>query len=295
MSKKVRRKRIILQSVVIAFVLTFAWIGVLVGLQMLKSGGHSFRAETQEVLEHISNGGTSSQKLLYEEAAQGFRDTMVESTFLTLCVRINQTLGPFKKVLATYDPKVNSGPQGKTGHVTVSLEFEKGKTTGSFSYHFVDDKWRLLGLYIELTDEQVDAYGPLYEFKKANKEASAEVLALITEVLERVNRGEAELVHAAAHRDFVTPLQPFLDQRASEKRALGDFVRVLHITHSWQAKPALHANVTCVLEFTKDGAIVKTEARFEFRRDQVEVPWQLFKYKVNLPQVVVPRIPLPNR
>ena len=53
---KNRRRRIIIQSVVVALVLTTAWIGVLVGLQMLKSSTYRFRAETENVMVSIRDG-----------------------------------------------------------------------------------------------------------------------------------------------------------------------------------------------------------------------------------------------
>lgn len=303
---KNRRRRIIIQSVIVALVLTTAWIGVLVGLQMLKSSTYHFRAETENVLVSIRDGRAGD---VYDDASQRFRDTMTLETFEDLTTRINQKLGPFKKLLATYDPVINKGPQGKTGYVTVSLEFEKCKTTGSFSYQQVDGKWLLLGLDIEIPEvlgAEEGAGKPNYEFQQARKEAPAEVLALIEDILNKIEDGKAGEVYDQASEKFkeaVHTKQRFLDLVAAERKQLGHFYRILYITHSWSNRENLQnkANVVCVLEYRKGepgaptepgeaAATTKTEARFEFDRTEGG-PWRLLKFKVVLPEPVVPRIP----
>jgi len=298
---RTRRTRIVLQGVIIAFVLVFAWIGVLIGLQMISSKAYRFRKEVTQTMEMIRDG-RAKQEALYEEASPRFQDTIAKPRFLALCNRINQTLGEFKKVASTYDPVNTTGPDGKTGNVTVTLEFvkldEKVKATGSFSFHFWAGKWRLLGLYVEIPKEIDDeGWGP--EVTKARGEASAAVLERITTILKRASAGEGAALYDEASTDFKQSVtkKRFLEILAKQKENLGDFVRVLYITHTWQSTEQNHANVVAVLEYDRarnpeKPKIVKTEGRLEFITENGV--WRLAKYKVVMPEPEVPRRPDPG-
>lgn len=288
-----RRKKIIFQSVIVAFVLTFTWIGVLVALQMLKDSTYRFQDETTAVLEQIRDGNKSSTELYYDSSPR-FRDTMVRTRFLELTSRVNQTLGEFKEVLATYDPAVTEGPQGKTGHVTVSLLFENGKTRGSFSFHFYDGKWRLLGLSIDIPEDLDDeSFKPLYEFNKARNEASGEIIDIMNTTLELVRAGDGAKIYDGSGERFKGAItrERFLERLTLQKELLGEFTRILHITHSWESGTKNRASVTCVLEFEKGKIKSKAEAWFEFERTMADGPWELFKFIIKMPEPVVPRRP----
>lgn len=301
---RTRRFKLVVQGVIIAFVLVFAWIGVLIGLQMISSKAYRFRAEVTQVMEMIRDG-RQKQDALYDSASPRFQDMIVKPRFLDLCARINQTLGAFKQVASTNDPVTTDGPDGKTGNVTVTLEFrndldEKVIATGSFSFHFWEGEWRLLGLYVEIPEEIEDeGWGP--EVTKARGEASAEVLERITTILRRASSGDGAALYDEASEGFkrtITEKQRFLEILAKQKENLGDFVRVLYITHTWQSAEQNHANVVAVLEYDRarnpeNPEIVKTEGRFEFIKEN-DTTWRLFKYKVVMPEPEIPRRPSPG-
>lgn len=299
---RTRRIRIVLQGVIVAFVLVFTWIGVLIGLQLISSKPYRFRAEVTQVMEMIRDG-RKTQGDLYDSASPRFQDMIVKPRFLDLCARINQTLGAFKKVESTHDPVVTDGPDGKTGNVTVTLEFrdlqdKKVVATGSFSFHFLDGEWRLLGLYIEIPEEIHDAgWGP--ELIKARGEASAEVLERITKILQRASDGDGAALYDETSEGFKRSIekQRFLEILARQKESLGDFVKVVYITHTWQNQEQNRANVVAVLEYDKarnpeHPHIVKTEGRLEFIKEGTT--WRILKYKVVLPEPEVPRRPGPS-
>lgn len=294
------RRRMILRSVIVAFVVISAWIGVLVGWLLLREEPYNFSKEIDRTMRMISSGQSSE---LYEESSPRMRKAYSENTFVERATEINQTLGNFKEVTGTSDAVIHDRAQGKTGWVRASLRFEKNdkviKATGSFSWHWdptcerEDQKkkgcWRLFGYYVELPPKIAATRPDWSQFESAHSEAPAEVVAMVRDILGKLRDGKLREVYDAADPSFRTtvPFEQFEARAKVRAREMGSYEHILDITSSGKDEESHKAWVTAVIEYSK----AQTTGTMDFWN--TDGTWRLSRFMIAIPEVQIPRRPPP--
>ena len=271
-----RRKRQLLQGVVVTFVLISAWIGVLVAMQVASSSGYNFRAETQHILEQMRNGKFEE---VYQAASPRLHQAMIADRFLELASDINQTLGAFRQLLAIKLVESISGPGGDTRRVRATIEFDNGKTSASFSYHWHDQRWKLLQLGIDLPPDLARAVISRSETRAARKEAPKEIYDLAERILEFDRDGKIEKIWRDSSATFQQSIdrETFLKIQAERKRVLGRYLRILDTLKSSRNSSRTQASITWIVQYEK--AKAKVSLSFIKMTDV----WKLTYYKVVIP------------
>ncbi len=279
-----RRRRRIIKSAIITFILIFSWIGTIVGMQMISCTAYNFRSETELVLERIRDG---QAELVYREAAPRFRKTMILDRFLELSSDIRRTMGGFREILAIRRVESTSGPGGETGRVKTTLEFDRGRTKATFSYHKLGGQWRLLHLSIRIPDHlKADAISRS-ETRSVRVEAPAEVYALVKKTLEQVRDGQSGAVYDAAAPSFKQSVdrETFLRVQTERRDLLGPYLRILDTIKGTRNRSRSKARIVALVEYEKD----KTTVVIGFIK--IQDVWRLSYYKVEMPQIRLPLHP----
>ena len=285
------RKRAIIKSVLVAFVVIAAWIGALVWWQSRKGESYSFRKETQAVMEMIRDGKAAE---LYEQASPHLQNRMIETRFIEKATQVNQTLGSFRRILSTHDQGITDEPTARTGYVEASLEFERASTTVTLGFEWdpAASRWRLLSFHYDIPKD-LRGQVPAPELVKPPREAPSKVVELTREMLEDIRDGKATEVYARAHKDFkkAIDLERFLELIRKREREMGTYKQIIDFTKTGKNDRGLekHAWVTAVIEYTR----ATTTGTFDFIDDDGE-GWRLSKFKIDIPAPVVPVRPLPG-
>lgn len=276
------RRQIVVRGTVIGFVVIFAWIGVLVGLQWMRSSesGPSFRRETERTMTLLN---TDPEKV-YDEASPALHDAMIKDRFLTIVQDLFDTLGKYKGIRSIKHQDQIDGPHGRTASAVARLEFENGSTTAELSYHFTGDPpaWRLLGFQIE-TPEALTSLVPRARLV-TKREAPKEVHEAVKSILERMRNGKVREVYEEASKPFreSVSMDGFVRGVEWRRKHMGQFARVLDIITSDMNRSRKRATVEAVLEYRKG----KTRGTFDFI--VVNEKWRLLSLKVLIPQPLAP-------
>jgi hypothetical protein len=279
-----RRRWMVLQSVLITFVLISAWVGVMVGYQLMSTPAYSFRAETQEVLERIRDGKAEQ---VYRDSSPLLQETMIADRFLELASDIRGSLGGFRQILAIKQVELLDGPGGKTARAKASLEFDRGKTASHFSYHWINGEWRLLGLSIDIPEHlDQEVVTARAETRQVRVEAPAEVHALMRQTLERVRDDQSGAVYDEASPTFKQSISrdTFLELQEQRRSFLGKYVRILDTVESRRNRSRSAAQVTVLAQYEK----ARTTVTIHFIK--IDDLWKLAHYKVVMPQPRIPRL-----
>jgi hypothetical protein len=286
-SKPKGRKRAIIKSALVAFIVIGAWIGALIWWQSRKGEGYAFRKETQEVMEMIRDG---KGEQLYTDADPQLQGRMIEQRFLEKCTLINQTLGAFKDIKSTHDHGIDDSSSGRTGYVSARLQFERAETTVSlgFKWDAAADRWRLLSFHFDIP-EALRGNVPAPELAKPKREAPSEVVELTRTTLQRLAEGKVADVYAGAHPYFksAVTLDRFVELVEKRTREMGKFVRIIDFTKTGKNERVAnqHAWVTAVIEYTR----ATTTGSFDFIND--DGTWRLSTFKIDIPPPEVPTRP----
>jgi len=294
------RRRMIVRSVIVAFVVISGWIGVLIGWQLMSEEPYNFSKEIDRTMRMISKVHLSE---LYEESSPRMRKAYSENTFVERATEINQTLGTFKEVTGTSDAVIHDRAQGKTGWVRASLRFDKNgkvvKATGSFSWHYDPDCqredqkkkgcWRLFGYYIELPPEIAAERPDWSQFERARSEAPAEVVAMVRDILSKLRDGKLREVYDDADPSFRTtvPFAQFEARAQVRAREMGTYEHILDITSSGKDEEMHKSWVTAVIEYSK----AQTTGTMDFWN--TDGTWRLSRFMIAIPEVQIPRRPPP--
>ena len=278
-----RRRRKLFQGVIVTFVLITAWIGIMVGIQYLRTGGYNFRAETENILEMMRDGKAEQ---VYREASPHFQQLMIADRFLEFASDINQTLGGFRRLMATKLISSISRPSGNTRRVKATIEFDNGQTTGTFSYHWHEQQWKLLRISIDLPEHLARQVIGRAETRAARKEAPKRVYDLAESVLELDRDGKVEQLWREASPTFQSSidLQTFVDVQEERRRVLGNYVRILDTLKSARTASRKQATVAAVVQYEKARATVT----LGFIR--MDGTWRLAHYKVVMPPLRLPQV-----
>ncbi len=286
------RKRTIIKSALVAFVVIAAWIGALVWWQSRKGEGYSFRKEIQEVMEMIRDGHHAE---LYAQASPHLQNRMIEYRFIEKCTLVNNTLGSFRRILSTHDQGMTDEPTARTGFVEASLEFERASTTVTLGFEWdpAASRWRLLSFHFDIP-KNLRGQVPAPELVKPPREAPSEVVELTKKMLEEIRDGKAPEVYARAHGDFkkAIDLDRFLELIRKREREMGPYKQIIDFTKTGKNERGREkkAWVTAVIEYTR----ATTTGTFDFIDDDEDGIWQLSKFKIDIPPPTVPARPIPG-
>ena len=277
-----RRRRMLLQSMLITFVLTFGWIGALIAIQMASSTAYNFNHETRAILEHIRDNQAAN---VYDEASPVLHETMVLDRFEELAGDIRSTFGEYRDILAIKRVEKISGPGGETARVKATIQFDRARTTGWFSYHYFQGAWRLMQISIDIPDELAVEAISKEETKAARYEAPAEIYGLAETVLSQLRDDQLDTVYDQSADLFKKSIdrETFVENQAAIDRQLGKFVRIIDTTRTKRNKSRSMATLTLFVEYE----LAKTTVVVDFRKSDGD-QWALSYYKVEVP---LPRIP----
>jgi hypothetical protein len=302
-----RRGRILVRSMLVAFVLVFAWIAGIVLLQLRDSKKPDFRPLARKILIAIRDGREAA---VWADASPRFQEVVREQRFIDDMADMKRTLGAFREISAVNDTIVTTGASGRIGRVALMLRFDKGRARANVSFHRDAGRWKLLGIAVDAPPEL-----PItQESRKERSELPEEVLAAAIEVLQAGNvdltgisdgrapsgrdQGRERERPAAstpeADRDLrsnevwlqasdvfhssASQLEFARLQRERHQR-LGNFVRLIEYKSGSKKYGDLSATFTGLVEY-ESGVV---SAALNFGRVEERAPWLLNSFKVVLP------------
>lgn len=277
---KTRRGRVLARSILVSFCLVFAWITVIVGMQLRRLRPPDLRPDAERVLIALRDG---QSRALYQGASARFREVELEDTFVARMDDLNRTLGKFREITAVVAIETNRGPGGRTARIDLGLEFERGATKGNLSFRWEDERWKLLGLTVEVPDELLKEVGTAEARRERVLGNEKELSALVTSILTRSFGGQVDAIWNEAAPSFQQmTLEEFRRSEAASKASLGGFKRVLSVTQARISPDLTGSSIDAVLEF--DYATIK--GSFKFTR--IDGVWRLTFYDLVMP---LPRVP----
>lgn len=275
---RTRRGRVLARSILVSFCLVFAWISVIVGLQLRGQRPPDFRPRAEELLIALREGQAAE---VYQQSSERFQEVVHQDSFVDNMADLNRTLGRFKEITAVVATETNRGPGGRTGRVDLRLEFEHAPTKGSISFRWEDQQWKLLGLSIEVPETLFQSASTA-EARHARVQGNAkELTLLVSAILLRAFNGDIEGVWRDAAPNF-TPLDAFTRTVEDQKRTLGGFLRVLSVTSARISPDRSGSSVDVVVQF--EHASIKGSFNFT----KIDGVWRMWSYKLLLPLPAVP-------
>ena len=302
MVPKTRRGRVLARSVLVSFCLVFAWISVIVGLQLRGERPPDLRPQAEAVLVQLRDNQADA---VYQHASDRFQEVVLQDTFVIQMEDLSRTLGPFKEITAVVATEINRGPSGVTARVDLRLAFEHGKTKGNISFRrepevvSVDleavgrkqkigflqhDVWLLLGLSVEVPEDLIAVVGSK-EARLQRVTGDVKVfMPLVEDVLTRLFTGRVYEVWIDSALQFqqtmgVTPLQRTVD---GWKQTLGGFKRVVGMPPPRLNPGQSGANVDALIQF--ENATIK--GSFQFTK--IDNQWRMWGIKLVLPLPPLP-------
>lgn len=284
---RTRGGRLLLRSALVGFTLVFAWITVIVALQLRSHDTPDFRTDADEILAAISRGGESLDKV-YEEASPKFQDMVRKERFLDDMNDMTRTLGRFREIASINETIVTDGPFGRVGRVSIVAVFDKAKCRGSVSFHRDDDEWKLLGVGMELP--------PSLPITQAEREARVEackdplaadcdIHVVVEKVLAQLRDGQAGEVWDAASPIFQKQEErdKFIAIQDEHRQTLGPYLRLLDVTEAREVAGTA-ASYEAVAEYERGTSVHISVA---LTRASKTVAWQLRAFKIVMP---MPRV-----
>jgi hypothetical protein len=278
---KTRRGRVMARSVVVSFILVFGWIAVIVGLQLRGSRPPDLRPDAERILIALRDGRAGE---VYDAASIRFQGVVRDrETFVDRMTEMNNTLGDYVEITAVIATETARGPGGRTGRLDVSLEYEKAQTRGSISFRWEDERWKLLGLAIEVPDAIASNKQERTERSTARPDEIAALQAAIEAALVHSAKDEIDALWAEASPAFQQAIS-VEDLRVTERdrrAALGPFDRVLDL-RGVRLNPGRNAaSLIALLQYQK----ATITGSFELSR--IDDRWRLVFYKLVMPVLQV--------
>jgi hypothetical protein len=285
-----RRGRLLLRSVIVGFVMVFAWIAAIVAYQLRENDTPDFRPIAERILVEISKGPAAIDKL-YDDSSPRFQEIYRKERFVDELTDLDMTAGRFVEITAINDSIVTTGPTGRTGRVALTAKYEKGICHGWISFHDLDG-WKLLGLSIDLPPDlkitQAQREERVAACKDPNNRKTCDVRDAAEKVLEQLRDGKAGAVWDAAQpvwqKQETRAL--FVAIQGQHRASLGAYKRILTVTEakvigsSSPTSPSLSATFDVLAEFERSSGV---RIVFGFERDDKAAPWKLRSFKVVVP------------
>ncbi|MEZ4404138.1 MAG: hypothetical protein R3B06_29215 [Kofleriaceae bacterium] len=290
---RTRRGRVMARGVVVGFCLVFAWIAVIVGLQLRGRRPPDFRPLAEKILGELRDG--KFEQVYDDETSSRFQEVVLLDTFVVHMEDLNRTLGRFREVESVIGTETIRGPSGRTGRVDLRLGYERASTRGSVSFRWEDGEWKMLGLSVEVPDRMLSGAGAEQARRDRVQGNAEELKRLASALLERslgrsatdttpaIDSDPAAVWRDAApgFRDGIT-VEAFERTEADHRRTLGAFRRVLDVTSATISPGQTSTSIDCLIEFDK--ATINGTLKFS----KVDGVWRLTYYKLVLP---LPRLP----
>ncbi|MEO6771640.1 MAG: hypothetical protein ABI467_01295 [Kofleriaceae bacterium] len=281
---KTRRGRLLVRSVLVAFVLVAGWIAAIVGLQLHGNDVPDFRPSAEAILSAIGKGSASIGEV-YEKSSPRFQEMVRKERFIDEMTDLTTTLGKFNEVTAINDTLVTSGPAGRVGRVSLTASYARGICKGSISFHRDQGRWKLLGIGLELPPDlkvtQAQREQRVAACKDPDNRKTCDVRDAAETILEQLRDGKAGEVWDAASpvfRTAETRIQ-FATVQDQHREALGAYKRILRVTEA-KVIGGTSATFDTVSEFERSSGV---RTVFGFERQSKTAPWQLRSFKLVLP------------
>lgn len=309
---KSRRGRILVRSMVVAFLLVFAWISAIVMLQLRDSKKPDFRPLSRRILLSIRDGNAAA---VWADASPRFQEVVREQRFIDDMADMKNTLGAFREIAAVNETIVSTGPGGRIGRVALTLQFERGTARANVSFHRDGGRWKLLGLAVDTPPEL-----PItQESRKERSELPTEVYEQAKQILQaadlaersepresRAERGRPATrppeADPAAERDLRSEAlwdtasevfhssitkADFVRLQRERTEALGNYKGIIEYKSGSKKLGDLSATFTGLVEYQRAGVV---SVAVSFARDDERAPWLLRSLKIVLP---MPRLDEP--
>jgi hypothetical protein len=147
---RTRRGRLLIRSMIVGFVLVATWIAVIVALQLHGNDTPDFRPYAERILVDLSKGAIGE---VYEQASPRFQEMVRKEQFIDDMTDLTQTVGGFREITAVNDALVTTGSTGRIGRVSLTAAYAKATCKVSVSLHYDQERWKLLGIGVELPPE----------------------------------------------------------------------------------------------------------------------------------------------
>ncbi len=278
-----RRGRLLVRSFAVSFVLVFAWIAVIVMLQVRGTDAPDFRPEAERILAALGKGSAAIDEV-YEKGSPRFHEMVRKEYFHELMTDLHATLGPYKEITSVHESLVTQGPSGRIGRVSLGVAYEKGSTKASVSLHWDDGRWKLLGVGIEVPQELEITQAQREERVAACKEPMdakrCDVHVAANQILSQLRDGQADAVWDAASQVFQKQESKsrFKQIVAEHQAVLGEYRRIIAVTEAKVIGGTL-ATYDVLVEYAKTNVRVI----FGFLRGSKAERWTLRSLKVALP------------
>ena len=278
-----RRGRLLIRSAVVGFVLVAAWIVVIVGLQLHGNDTPDFRPYAEQILAELSKGPIDD---VYEKSSPRLQEMARKERFIDDMKDLAQTVGPFREITAVNDSLVTGGgPTGRVGRVSLTVKYDKAICKVAVSLHYDHDRWKLLGIGVELPPEltiseaqresRVKACDDPMDLKNCSVHQAADA------ILRQLKDGRASEVWDQATQVFqkTEPKDKFVELQREHLVALGNYRRIITVSEA-KVIGGTDATFDTVAEFDKASGV---RTVFGFYRRGERQPWKLSSFKIVLP------------
>jgi hypothetical protein len=281
---KTRRGRLLVRSVIVGFMLVFAWIAAIVLWQLRTTDTPDFRPLAEHILVQLSDGPDKIGDV-YEHASPRFQELERKERFLDDMTDMAVTIGKFKEITAINSTLVTTGPTGPVGRIGLTAAYDNGICKGSISFHKDKGQWKLLGVSMELPPElkitqaqreqRVAACKDPMDRKKCDVRDAAET------ILEQLRDGKAGEVwdHATDVFKKQESRATFEQIQREHRDDLGAYKRILDVTEA-KVIDGVSATFDVLAEFEKSSAV---RCVFGFYRESKSAPWLLRSLKIVVP------------
>lgn len=247
---------------------------------------YGFQEETTKILGQLT-GGAERATIVYEESSVPLRESRLLASEIDRAERLTKTLGRFHEIDSVEDVEMHDTIRGKTARIQYELRFANDITTpGSLSY--LRDKggeWRLLGYSIQVP-MMLAAKVESIDSETKRIVAPAQVRKLLVTILEDTAKGLGDAIHEKASPPFQESSSKVQFQKmlALINKELGAFQHVLEFTKSDHNASKTRAKLTAILQYEKR----RTTGTFEFIKIENEDEWRLLRFKVLIPEPLLP-------
>ena len=268
--------RALLASMLVGFLLVFAWISAIVWFQLRGGMQPDFRPVAEKILIELRDGKAAA---VYADCSPRMQETIREDRFVATMNDMNNTLGKYVEIAAINETFVTSGPQGRIGRVSLTVEFANTRTRGSISFQKIDKKWKLLGIAMEVPKDL-----PISTNQKELYTLPRELVPLGTEVLKLSSQSADDEIWQRATESFRQRVSrdAFVAVQQTRRYTLGKFLRVLVVQDKLAlSTDSLSATFVALCQFERANA----SAIIGFDRKLLDTPWQMSSLKIVLPVV----------
>ena len=281
-----RRGRLLVRSLVVGFVLVFAWIVVIVALQ-LRGGTDEqidFRPFAEKVLIELSSGPDAITEA-WDKASPRFQEFVSKERFVDDMTDLHTTVGKFKEISAVNDTLVTRGPTGRVGRVSLTVSYERGKTKASVSLHNHEGVWKLLGVAVEIPPDikitQREREARVQACKDPMDPKKCDLYVAANTILEQLRDNQAAQVWDAASTIFQKQEEKtrWVQIQRENQAALGEFRRIIAVSEQRVFRSG-NAVYDVLLEYARAQGV---RAIFGFTRASKNEPWKLLSLKIVVP------------